>query len=164
MNNAASCRHPLHIAGCDAALIAHAITVFHGPGEDVRDGFNAAMWMPGKASQIIRRNVIAEIVEQQKRVEIRGVAKAECAAEMYACTFQGGFGLDKPLHRTNGHVESPFGRFILARLSGIYFTQNATMVSPRMPEDFSTLRSNADSKSSGSGFISHSAICSSVAP
>ena len=42
--------------------------------------------------------------------------------------------------------------------------EKATIVFPRVPVDFSTFSSNADSKSSGSGFISQAAISLSVAP
>ncbi len=81
-------RHPLDVAGGDGAVVAHAVAVLHGSGEDVGDGLDPAVRMPGKARQIIRGNVVAEIVEQQERVEIGGVAEAEGAAQMHSCALQ----------------------------------------------------------------------------
>ena len=65
--------------------------MFDGPGEDVRDGFNPAMRMPGKAREIILGNVIAEIVEQEKGIKVGCVSETEGAAEMNARAFESRF-------------------------------------------------------------------------
>src|SRR2546421_571483 len=83
--------------GGDGAAIPHAVAVLDGPGKHVSDGLDAAVRMPRKPRQIIFRNVVAEIVEEKKRVEVRGVAKAERTAQVYARTFHRWLGFDEPL-------------------------------------------------------------------
>ena len=70
VNDPAPGRHPLHVAGRDGAVIAHAVAVIHGSGQHVGDGLDAAMRMPGETGQIIVGNIVAEIVEKEKRIEI----------------------------------------------------------------------------------------------
>ena len=77
-------------------------------GQDIGDGLDAAMRMPGKAGLVLVGIVVAEIVEQQERVELLGVAEAEGAAQMHAGAFHGGLGLDDLLDGTNGHDSLPF--------------------------------------------------------
>jgi hypothetical protein len=50
--------------------------------------------MPGKSRAIIVGTIVAEIVEQQKWIELAGVAEAESTAQLHACAFQRGFGLN----------------------------------------------------------------------
>ena len=50
-----------------------------------------------------RPDVVAEIVEQQERVELAGLAEAEGAVQLHAGAFHGGRGLDDPLDRSDGH-------------------------------------------------------------
>ena len=107
MNDAAARGHPLHIARGDRAVVAHAVAVLDGPGENVGDRLDSAMRMPGKAREIILGNVVAEIVEQQKRIEIGGIAKAKSAAQVHARSFERGLGLDQALNGSNGHVGLP---------------------------------------------------------
>ncbi len=84
-------------------LVAHAVAVLHGSGQDVSDGFDAAMRVPGEAGQIVGGNVVAEVVEQKERIELGCVIEAECAAQMYASAFKSWLGFDKTLDGTNGH-------------------------------------------------------------
>ena len=104
MNDAAPRRHPLHVAGSDRALIAHAVAVLHGSRQDVSDGLDPAVRVPGKPRQVILRNVIAEIVEKQKRVEIGRIAETERAAQVHARAFQRRLGFDQPLNRSKRHM------------------------------------------------------------
>jgi len=46
------------------AMISQAVFVLHGPGQHIGDRFDAAVWMPWKARQIILRHIIAKIVQQ----------------------------------------------------------------------------------------------------
>jgi hypothetical protein len=46
--------------------------------------------MPGKSGSIIGWILIAEIVQQQKRIEILGLAEAEGALQLHASTLNGG--------------------------------------------------------------------------
>src|SRR5580704_15284611 len=104
MDNPASRRHPLNVACGDGAMVAHAIAVFDRPCENVRDGLDAAVWMPREACEIIVRNVIAEVVQEKKWIEVGRIAKAERAPQVYASAFQRRFGFNEPFDRSNGHV------------------------------------------------------------
>src|SRR6266436_10105461 len=106
MDDAAAGGHPLDVTGGDGAAIAHAVAMLDGPGKDVRDGLNATVRMPRKARQIILRNIVTKIVEQEERVKVRGVAEAERAAQVYARTFHRRLGFDEPLHRSDRHGAS----------------------------------------------------------
>ena len=111
VDDASARRHPLNVAGGDGSAVAHAVAVLDSSREDIGDGLDTAVGMPGKAGQVIVRNIVAEIVEQQERIEIGCVAKTECAPEMNARAFQGGFGFDELLDGSNGHT----GLLILCR-------------------------------------------------
>src|SRR5580658_3446039 len=52
------------------------------------------MRMPGKTGAIVVRPVVAEIVEQQERIELAGIAEAEGAAKLYAGALDGGLRSD----------------------------------------------------------------------
>ena len=82
MDDAAARSHPLNVAGGNGATVAHAVTVLNRARENVGDRLDAAMRMPGETGQIILRNVIAEVVEQQERVEVGSVAEAKGAAQV----------------------------------------------------------------------------------
>ena len=106
VDDAAAGRHPLDIPGRDGAMVAHAVPVLHGSGEYVSDGLDSAVWMPREARQIILRNVIAEVVKKQERIEVRGVAETERPAQVHARSLQGRRRFNKTLNRSNGHIES----------------------------------------------------------
>jgi hypothetical protein len=61
--------------------------------------------MPGKASEIILRDVIAEVIQQKERVEFLRVSEAEGTPQMHACTFERWLRLNETLHRSNRHVD-----------------------------------------------------------
>ena len=87
--------------------MAHAVAVFYRSGQHIRDGFDAAMRMPRKARQIIGGDIVAEIIEEKKGIEVGGVAEAECSAEVHARAFDRRLGFDQPLNGSNGHVLPP---------------------------------------------------------
>ncbi len=93
MHDAAAGGHPLHVAGAERAAIAQAVAVFDGAVQDVGDRLDAAVRMPGEAGEIIGRTVVAEIVEQQKRIGLGRVAEAEGAAQLDAGAFERGLRL-----------------------------------------------------------------------
>ncbi len=93
MQNAAAGGHPLHIACGHAALVAERIAVRHFAGENISDGLDAAVRMPGEAGEIVGRILVAEIIEQEERVEFVRFAEAEGALQLDAGTFDGGLGL-----------------------------------------------------------------------
>jgi len=90
MENAAPGRHPLHVARTEIAAITQAVAVFDVTGQYIGDRLDAAMRMPRKPGEILLRAVVAEIVEQQERIELGGVAKTEGAAKVNACALHGG--------------------------------------------------------------------------
>src|SRR6516164_5096976 len=92
--------HPLNVARADGAPIAHAVAVFHGAGENVGDGFYAAVRMPWEPSEIILGNIVAKVVEEEKGVKVGCVAEAKCAAQVHSGTFERRFGLHEALHWT----------------------------------------------------------------
>ena len=75
--------------------------------QDVGDGLDAAVRMPREPGQIVVRALVAEIVQQQERIELVGIAEPEGAMELDAGAFHGGRGLDDPLDWSNGHVARP---------------------------------------------------------
>src|SRR5665213_2883528 len=103
MHDAAARGHPLHIARAKRAAIAEAVAMLDSAVQDISDRFDAAMRMPGKAGQIVGRFVVAEIVEQQKRVSLRRFAETESAAQLDAGALDGGFGLHDTFDGTDGH-------------------------------------------------------------
>jgi hypothetical protein len=89
VDNPASRCHPLHIAGSNCPSISHAVPVLDSSSQDVRDRFNSAVRMPGEAGQVVVGNIIAEIVEQKKWIEVRCVSKPEGTTQMHARALHG---------------------------------------------------------------------------
>ena len=89
MQDAAAGGHPLHVAGAEIAAIAEAVAVLDGTGQHISNGLDAAMRMPRKPGAVIFRPVVAEIVQQQERIEFARVAEAEGAIELDARAFDG---------------------------------------------------------------------------
>src|SRR5439155_24735256 len=106
MDDSSACGHPLNVARGDGAAVAHAVPVFHGAGKDIGDRLDAAVRMPGETGQVILGNVVAEVVEKEKGVEVRGGAKAERPAQVHARALKGRFSADESLHGSNGHFAS----------------------------------------------------------
>src|SRR5580698_5806084 len=103
MNDASPCCHPLDIARADGAAVSHAVAVLDRSREHVRDRFDTTMGMPREAGKVIFRNIVAEIVEQKKRIEVGSIAEAEGSPEADARALHGWLGLDDAFHRSNGH-------------------------------------------------------------
>jgi len=78
-------------------------------GQHISDGLDASMRMPGEAGAVFFRPVVAEIVEQQERIEFGGVAEAESAAQMHACALECGLGRDNALDGADRHGGSSPG-------------------------------------------------------
>ena len=73
-------RHPLDVAGRDGATVSQAVAVLHLSRQDVGDGLDAAVGMPGEAGQVVLRVVVAEVVQEEEGVEVGCIAKPERAA------------------------------------------------------------------------------------
>src|SRR5262249_28716783 len=82
-----------------------AVAVLDRSGQHVGHGLDAAMRMPGKASPIIVRALVAEIVEQQKRIELVGRAEPERPTQLYAGALDRRRGLHDSLDWPNRHDE-----------------------------------------------------------
>jgi hypothetical protein len=84
----------LDIAGGNGAVVSQAVAVLDRPRQHVGDGFDSAVRMPGKSGQVIRRILVAEIVKQQKWIEIFRFAEAKGALEFNPGALDGGFRLN----------------------------------------------------------------------
>jgi len=87
--------HPLDFTRTDGAAVAQAVAVLYSAGQDVSDGLEATVRVPREAGEVIRRDVIAEIVQEEERVELGSVAEAKRAAQMHACAFKGWLGANE---------------------------------------------------------------------
>src|SRR5208282_2235223 len=87
MKNAAACRHPLHVARGHFALIAQAVAVLDGTRKHVGDRLNPPVWMPGKSLHVVFWTLIAEIIQQQERIELFRLAKTEGPLQLHAGAF-----------------------------------------------------------------------------
>ena len=103
MHDAAPGGHPLHVAFAERAVAAEAVAVFDGAFQNISDGLDAAVRMPGEAGEIILRVIVAEIVEQQERIGLGGFAEAEGAPQLDAGAFDGGRGLHDTFDGSDGH-------------------------------------------------------------
>src|SRR4051812_12436317 len=104
MQDAAAGGHPLHVACTHAALVAEAVAMLHRSGEHIRDGFDAAMWMPRETGHVVLRVVVAEVIEQQKGIELVRLAEAEGTLQANSRTFHGRLGVDDLLDWADGHI------------------------------------------------------------
>jgi len=101
--DAASGRHPLHVAGAQRPFVAEAVTVIHGSGEHIRDRFDPAVRMPREAGEIVRWSIFAEVVEKKERIEVCRFSEREGTLELDTRAFDRGFCMDHPFDRPDGH-------------------------------------------------------------
>ena len=94
MKYSASGCHPLHISGSQRTVVSQAVAVAHRSLEYIRDGFDAPMWMPREAGEVVSGIFITKVVKQQKWIEIRGVPEPKRATQLHACAFNGGLCLN----------------------------------------------------------------------
>src|SRR5204863_460113 len=87
-----------------AAAIAEAVAMLHRSRQHVGDRFDPAVRMPRKPGEVVVGVVVAEIVEQQKRIKVVRVTEAKSAAQLDARTFGRRSGLDNTLDWSNGHT------------------------------------------------------------
>ena len=106
MQNATSGGHPLDVTGSEAATIAQVVAMLDATSENVRDGLDTAMRVPGEPGSVVVGNVVSKVVEEQKRVDVIGVPEAKGALEFDAGTFERRHGRGDLLDRSNGHDES----------------------------------------------------------
>ena len=147
VNDAAPGGHPLDVAGADGAAVAHAVAVLHRSRQDVGDRLDSAVRMPREARQVILRNVIAEVVEQEEWVEVGRIAEPERAAQTHARAFKRRLGFTESLNRSNRHIRSPMRRdaprmkhagMIISRLLAPERSPK-TLTSNSLPSDYPTM-------------------------
>ena len=109
MDDAGTGGHPLDVTVAEHAAVAKRIPMLDIAFQDIGDGLDPPMRMPGEALQIFRRVVIAKIIHHQKRVERVGIAKAENTVEMNASALhcRGGLALHcDGTYRHDGYLAS----------------------------------------------------------
>jgi hypothetical protein len=90
MKYSASGRHPLNVTGSQRATISQTVTVVNRACEDIRNGFDPAMWMPGETGEKVFGILVAEVVEQKEWIEFRSLPETKRATQFYARAFDGG--------------------------------------------------------------------------
>ncbi len=75
-----------------------------GAGEHVGDRLDAAVRVPRETGEVVRRPVVAEVVEEQERVGLGGVAEAEGAAQVDAGALDRRSGAAQSFDGANRHV------------------------------------------------------------
>src|SRR5262245_64877094 len=95
--------HTLNVACADNTTVPHAIAMLHRSRQDVRDRLDSAVRVPREARQVILRNVIAEVVEEEEGVEVGRIAETERAAQSHARAFKRRLRFTESLNRSNRH-------------------------------------------------------------
>src|SRR5262249_44043075 len=131
MDDAASGRHPLDVAGRNRAAVAKTVTMLDGPREDVRDRFNAAMRMPREAIEIVLGHVVPEVIEQEKRIVIGGLSEAQRGTKVAASALERRLGCEHFLDGSNRHGGPP----CCATVRAASVSPRARGVSPRSSSD-----------------------------
>ena len=103
VEDAAAGGHPLDVARSHAALVAEGVAVGDFAGQDVGDGLDAAMRVPGEAGEVVRGVLVAEIIQQEERIELLCFAETEGALELNARTLDGGLGFKNLFDRAKRH-------------------------------------------------------------
>src|SRR5207253_918020 len=81
VEDAAAGRHPLDVAGADRALVTERVSVLHLALQDDRDGFDPAVRMVRKARLVVGRLRRLEMVEEQERVQMVELPRADASTQ-----------------------------------------------------------------------------------
>jgi hypothetical protein len=87
MKYSAPCSHPLNVTGSQGAAISQTVAVVNRACEDVRNGLDSPMWMPGETGKKVFGIFISEVVEQQERIELGSLTETKRPTQFYACAF-----------------------------------------------------------------------------
>jgi hypothetical protein len=82
----------LHGPRAQLAGVAEAVGMLHRALQHVGDRLDPPVRVPRESPAVSRRIVVAEIVEQEKRIEFAWILKAEGAVQVHARPFHGGTG------------------------------------------------------------------------
>src|SRR5215510_12295653 len=92
--------HPLNVACADDATVPHAVAMLHRSRQDIRDRLDSAVRVPREARQVILRNVIAEVIEEEEWVEVGRIAEPERAAQPHSRALKRRLGFTESLNRS----------------------------------------------------------------
>jgi hypothetical protein len=73
-------------------------------GQHVGDRLDTAVRMPREPGQVIGGVVVSEVVEEQKRIELGGIAESEAALQTDACAFECRLWMNDLFNWTNRHA------------------------------------------------------------
>src|SRR5450759_4090458 len=104
VENSTPCGHPLHVAGSEPAPVSQTVAMVDISRQHIGNRLDAAVRMPWKSGTIVLRTFIAEIIEQEKGIELVRITEAEGTAQSHACALDRGLGFDDTLNGPNGHV------------------------------------------------------------
>src|SRR5207249_404981 len=109
VEDTAAGRHPLDVAGADRALVTERVSVLHLALPDDRDGFDPAVRMVRKARLVVGRLRRLEMVEEQERVQMVELPRADASTQVDTGALDDGFGRDDVCDRTRrlAHAVSP---------------------------------------------------------
>ena len=77
VNNATSRGHPLHITRANYPFVSHAVPVLNESFEEISDGLDPPVWVPGKSGQLLVRVAGVEVDEHEERVEQSYLGKSK---------------------------------------------------------------------------------------
>ena len=103
VENSAPGGHPLHVAGPELAPVSQTVAMIDASRQHIGDRLDAAVRMPRKSGAIVFRTIVAEVVEQEERIELARIPEAEGAPQLHARAFNCRLGLDDAFHWPNGH-------------------------------------------------------------
>jgi hypothetical protein len=87
VQDAGSGGHPLDIAAFKAAVVAKAVRVIDGARQHIGDGFDASVRVPRETLSIVLGIFIAEIVEQQERIQFARILEPKGSMKVDASAF-----------------------------------------------------------------------------
>src|SRR5215472_11340768 len=98
--------------------------------------------MPGEPGDVVGRVLVAEVVQQQERVELLGFAETEGALQLDAGALDGRDGFSNVLHSTKGHDDLHLGLQVLDSRRRYSLQQLSPGVSVAIPRATLMIRSN----------------------
>src|SRR5579862_1152633 len=109
MHEPASRGHPLDASGREHPLIAVVIAVAHAPIEHVGHRLEAAVRVVREAGDIVLRPVGAELIEHEKRIEVRQLRLPDHTPKLHTCTVRSWHAADDPLDRATACMSTAHG-------------------------------------------------------
>ena len=104
VDDAATGRHPLHVARAEMSTVAEVILVQHVPREHVGHSLETAVRMGREPLDVFVRAVAAELIEHEERIEPRERTLTETAPQGDARTVRGALGVDDALQHAHSRV------------------------------------------------------------